>query len=203
MKVKNWIHREPITIERTALLQDAVKLMKKHAIRHLPVVDEGDLIGFVTESDLRQFSFPSMVEDIPVHQVMVTKPITIEASQGIEEAARLINDNKIGGLPVLDKGRLVGVITTSDLLSAFIEVMGMLNSSIRLDVLVDEDRGGIDEVMRIIKANGCVVENFATETVSGRKKAYSFRLDSHDRDEVEPAVKALEKAGYKVLSVMD
>ena len=71
MKVKNWIHREPIIIKRTVLLQEAVKLMKQYDIRHLPVVEDGELIGFVTESDLRQFSFPSMVENIPVHQVMV------------------------------------------------------------------------------------------------------------------------------------
>ena len=137
MKVKNWIKREPVTIHRTAMLQDALELMKKHSIRHLPVVDDGQLVGFITESDIRQFFFPSMVEDIPVHQVMVINPITINANASIEMAARLIHDYKIGGLPVLDKKKLVGVITASDLLSAFIDVMGLLKASARLDVLVD------------------------------------------------------------------
>ncbi len=201
MKVKNWIHKQPIIITRTALLQDAVQLMKQHNIRHLPVVDDdGELVGFVTESDLRQFSFPSMVEDIPVHQVMVTNPRTIEANASIEEAARIIHDKKIGGLPVMDNGRLVGVITASDLLSAFIEVMGLLKSTSRLDVLVSEEHGGIDQVTAIIKSHGCDIVNVATDGKEGKKKLYYFRLEHCD---VDPLVKALEAAGHQVLSVME
>jgi len=199
MKVKNWIKREPVTIQRTARLQEALDLMKKHSIRHLPVVDDGQLVGFITESDIRQFFFPSMVEDIPVHQVMVLNPITINANASIEMAARLIHDYKIGGLPVLDKKKLVGVITASDLLSAFIDVMGLLKSSARLDILVDR-KEGVDEVTRIIKENGCEIISVATESHSSRQKVYYFRLEKAD---MEPVVKALEEAGYKVLSVMD
>ncbi|MEJ2688424.1 MAG: CBS domain-containing protein [Deltaproteobacteria bacterium] len=199
MKVKNWIKREPVTIHRTAKLQDALELMKKHSIRHLPVVDDGQLVGFITESDIRQFFFPSMVEDIPVHQVMVINPITINANASIEMAARLIHDYKIGGLPVLDKKKLVGVITASDLLSAFIDVMGLLKSSARLDVLVDR-KDGVEEVTRIIKEHGCEIISVATESHSSRQKVYYFRLEKTD---LEPVVRALEEAGYKVLSVMD
>jgi acetoin utilization protein AcuB len=199
MKVKNWIKREPVTIQRTARLQEALDLMKKHSIRHLPVVDDGQLVGFITESDIRQFFFPSMVEDIPVHQVMVLNPITINANASIEMAARLIHDYKIGGLPVLDKKKLVGVITASDLLSAFIDVMGLLKSSARLDILVDR-KEGVDEVTRIIKEHGCEIISVATESHSSRQKVYYFRLEKAD---LEPVVKALEEAGYKVLSVMD
>jgi len=199
MKVKNWIKREPVTINRSARLQDALELMKKHSIRHLPVVDDGQLVGFITESDIRQFFFPSMVEDIPVHSVMVLNPITINANASIEMAARLIHDYKIGGLPVLDKKKLVGVITASDLLSAFIDVMGLLKSSARLDVLVDR-KEGVEEVTRIIKEHGCEIISVATESHSSRQKVYYFRLEKADLD---PVVKALEAAGYKVLSVMD
>ena len=199
MKVKNWIKREPVTIHRAAKLQDALELMKKHSIRHLPVVDDAQLVGFITESDIRQFFFPSMVEDIPVHQVMVLNPITINANASIEMAARLIHDYKIGGLPVLDKKKLVGVITASDLLSAFIDVMGLLKASARLDVLVDR-KDGVEEVTRIIKEHGCEIISVATESHSSRQKVYYFRLEKVD---LEPVVQALEEAGYKVLSVMD
>ena len=201
MKVKNWIHKQPITVNRMALLQEAVQLMKQHHIRHLPVVDDdGDLVGFVTESDLRQFSFPSMVEEIPIHQVMVTNPRTIDANAGIEEAAKVIHDRKIGGLPVMDNGRLVGVITASDLLSAFIEVMGLLKSTTRIDVLVNEEKGGLEGVTKIIKANDCDIVNVAMDSAEGKKKVYYFRLEHCD---AEPLVKELEAAGHQVLSVME
>lgn len=201
MKVKSWIHRHPITINRTALLQDAVQLMKSHNIRHLPVVDDdGELVGFVTESDLRQFSFPSMIEEIPVHQVMMTNPRTIDANASIEEAARLIHDKKIGGLPVMENGALVGVITASDLLSAFIEVMGLLKSTTRIDVLVSEDHGGIELVTKIIKSHNCEIVNVATDSKEGKKKVYYFRLE---HCEAKILVSDLEAAGHQVLSVME
>ncbi|MBU0729593.1 MAG: CBS and ACT domain-containing protein [Proteobacteria bacterium] len=200
MKVKNWIRKDPVSIERTALLQDAVQLMKKHSIRHLPVVDDGQLVGFITESDLRQFFFPSMIEDIPVHQVMVTDPITINVNSSIETAARLIHDYKIGGLPVLDGNELVGVITASDLLSAFIEVMGILKSSSRLDVIVSDASVGIEDVTKIIKAHDCEIVSIATDSRSKKKKVYYFRMEKCD---LGPIVRSLEEAGHQVVSVMD
>lgn len=201
MKVKNWVHKQPIIVNRLALLQEAVQLMKQNNIRHLPVVDDdGELVGFVTESDLRQFSFPSMIEAIPVHQVMVTNPRTIDANASIEEAAKIIHDKKIGGLPVMDGGRLVGVITASDLLSAFIEVMGLLKSTTRIDVLVSEEHGGVEMVTKIIKSHDCDIVNVATDNKEGKKKVYYFRLENC---EAELLVTDLEAAGHKVLSVME
>lgn len=191
---------EPVTIDRQALLQDAAALMQEYGIRHLPVVDEDEnMIGFITESDLRHFSFPSMVEDIPVHQVMVLNPITINPNASIETAARLIHDYKIGGLPVLDKKKLVGIITLSDILAAFIEVMGLLKKSTRIDVIVNK-KGGVEDVTRIIKENKGEIVSVAQESQSSRRKVHYFRLDKCD---VEPIVKALEKNGHKVISVME
>jgi len=199
MKIKNWMQTEPITIGRTALLQDASKLMKDHGIRHLPVVEDDNLVGFITESDLRQFSFPSMIEDIPVHQVMVLNPITINPHTSIESAARLIHDYKIGGLPVLDKKKLVGIITLQDILEAFIEVMGLLKTSTRIDIIVDK-KSGVDDVTRIIKEHGAEIVSVAQESQSSRRKVHYFRLEKCN---VEPIIKTLEEAGHKVVSVMD
>ncbi len=200
MKIKNWMQSEPVTIDRQALLQDASTLMNEHGIRHLPVVDDQEsLIGFITESDLRHFSFPAMVEDIPVHQVMVINPITINPNASIETAARLIHDYKIGGLPVLDKKRLVGIITLSDILAAFIEVMGLLKQSTRLDVIVSK-KGGVEDVTRIIKENKGEIVSVAQESQSSRRKVHYFRLEKCDP---APIVAALEKNGHKVVSVME
>jgi acetoin utilization protein AcuB len=199
MKVKNWMKTDPVTIERSALLQEAAELMEEHAIRHLPVVEDDQLVGFITQTDLRQYFFPSMVQKIPVHEVMVVNPITVDVNSSIEKAARLIHDFKIGGLPVMDKHKLVGVITSSDIVSGFIEVMGLLRTSIRLDVIVDKD-GGVDDVTRIINQHGIEILSVATESQPSRRKVYYFRLG---RGEIDPVVKNLEAAGHKVLSVMD
>lgn len=199
MKVKNWIRKNPITVERSTLLQEANQLMKKHNIRHLPVMEDSELVGFITESDLRQFSFPSMVEEIPVHQVMLTNPLKIDANASIETAAKIMHDSKIGGLPVLEGGKLIGVITASDCLSAFIEVMGLLKSTTRIDVKINEEKGSIDVVTKIINDCGCDIINVAMDSQS-KKKIYYFRLENCDSELV---VNALKKAGHEVLSVME
>lgn len=199
MKVKNWMKADPVTIERTKLIQEADELMKEHSIRHLPVVDGDQLVGFITQTDLRQYFFPSMVEDIPVHDIMTVNPITINANSSIDQAARLIHDYKIGGLPVMDKKMLVGVITASDIVSGFIEVMGLLQSSTRLDVVADKE-GGVEDITRIVKENDIEIFSVATESQPSRRKVYYFRLGKGD---IDPVVEALEAAGHKVLSVMD
>ena len=199
MKVKNWMKADPVTIGRTMLIQQAAELMKKHSIRHLPVVEGDQLEGFITQTDLRQYFFPSMVEEIPVHDVMAVKPITIDVNSSIDQAARMIHDYKIGGLPVMDGKKLVGVITSSDIVSGFIEVMGLLQSSTRLDVIVDQD-GGVEDVTRIIKEKDIEIFSVATESQSSKRKVYYFRLG---KGEIEPVVRALEVAGHKVVSVME
>ncbi len=201
MKIKSWMCPSPVTISPEALLQDAQKLMKDNDFRHLPVVDEDDhMVGFITESDLREFSFPALVDDIPVHQVMVINPITINLNSSIETAAKLIHDYKIGGLPVLDKKKLVGIITLSDLLAAFIELMGLFKSSTRLDVIVSK-KGGVEDVTKIIKKFKVDIVSVALESHTSRRKVHYFRLDKCDN--VDPIIKALEKAGHKVISVME
>jgi len=199
MKVKNWMKSNPVTIAKTALLQDAAQLMTANGIRHLPVMEGEHFVGFITESDLRQFSFPSMVEEIPVGKVMVLNPITINANASIETAAKLFHDFKIGGMPVLEKKKLIGILTTSDLLNAFIEVMGLLKASARIDVIINK-KGGINEVTRIIREHDCEILSVATETHSSRRKVHYFRVDKCD---LEPVAEALTKAGHKVLSIME
>ncbi len=199
MRVKSIMQKKLVTTGKDILLQEAGMLMKKHSIRHLPVVEAGQMIGFITESDLRQYSFPSKEKDIYVHEVMVLNPITINVNASIENAARLIHDYKIGGLPVLDKKKLVGIVTAVDLLSAFIDMMGLLKASSRLDVLVAKG-SGVEDVTRIIKEHDCEIISVATENHSSRKKLYCFRVEKGD---MEGVVAALQEAGHKVVAVVD
>lgn len=199
MKVKHCMQRDVVTIGRSALLQEASQLMKKHVIRHLPVMEDENMAGLITDTHLRRYTYSSLEKDVYVHEVMILNPITINVNASIEKAARLIHDYKIGGLPVLDKKKLVGIITTTDLLTAFISVMGLLKASTRLDVLADKE-GGVEDVTRIIKEHGCEIISVSTEVHSSRRKLYCFRLEKCD---LEAVVARLEAAGHRVVSVLD
>lgn len=198
MDVKRWMVKNPVTITRDTGIQEAIGLMKEHSIRHLPVVENLKLIGLVTQGDLRQAIIPSMVEDIGLKDIMITNPIVIPPDASIDTAAKLIFKHKIGGLPVVTKGnRLVGIITVSDILSAFIHIMGILKSSSRVDVMLNERPDAFEEVSGIIKEHDGKIISVGILPRRGVRKIYSFRLGKCN---VPPIVQALEEKGHKVIS---
>jgi len=126
--VRDWMTPHPITIDPKTVLPDAHRLMQDSHIRRLPVVDHGNLVGIVTLGDIREAE-PSQVTTLSIYEIhyllsklsvehiMTRNPITIAPEQTIQEAARLMLENKIGGLPVVESktGKLVGIITESDI----------------------------------------------------------------------------------------
>ena len=138
MSVERHMTKPVITIKPDTSIQDAVLLMKEHSIRHLPVVRGDTFVGLITQSDLRGLIIPSMYGEIDIKDVMITDPIIVCSSDSIDTAATLIYENKIGALPVIDGNTLVGIITTTDIVAAFIEMMGVLKKSARLDILLKE-----------------------------------------------------------------
>src|SRR4030065_2900766 len=102
-----------------------------------------------------------MLEEIKVGDVMVQAPISVTPDTEVEEAARLIHEHKIGGMPVMEGDKLVGVITMLDLISAFITMLGLLKSSSRLALLLPNRSAALDAAARIIKAAGGQVLNGA------------------------------------------
>ena len=117
MLVARRMSRNPVAISPDASIQEAIKLMKKHSIRHLPVVSkEEHLVGWVTDTVLRGVLIASMIEELNIGDVMIADPVTVSATDFLEQAALLITKHKIGGMPVLEDGKLVGVITVVDIL---------------------------------------------------------------------------------------
>jgi acetoin utilization protein AcuB len=190
-----------ITIHPGKTVTDALNVMKQNSIRHLPVVDGHKFVGFVSEFDLREVRLLPMSEDIRVQDVMIKNPVTIGPEDSLEDAARLIFNHKIGGLPVLEHGKLVGVITSKDILAAFIEIMGVLESSSRLDVVLGDKAEAFEEVSRIIKENGGNIISVGTTTHADKsgKKVYFYRLEKCDIDSIAAAIK---KRHYEIVSVM-
>ncbi len=196
MRVEKWMIKDIVTVGKETDIKEAIRLMKKNSIRHLPVVEDDHFLGFVTEGDLRQLVIPSILEKIKVKDVMISDPITISAQADIETAAKLVYHYKIGGLPVVEKGKLLGILTVTDILRAFIEMMGILTADSRLDVIIGDFPTSFEEVYNIIHKNNVKIISLGI-TSDEDETIYSFRLQ---KCKLEPVVAALKKRGYKVVS---
>jgi acetoin utilization protein AcuB len=190
--------RNPIAISPEASIQEAIELMKEHSIRHLPVVDgEERLVGWVTDTDLRGVFIASMIEELTVGDVMIADPITVSSTDVLEQAALLITKHKIGGMPVLEDGKLVGIITVVDILQAFVDIMGVLGSSSRLDVRLGDSRDAFQQVSRIIREHDGEIISVGILSQESPERIYSFRIEKCD---TEPLRQALEEQGHRVVS---
>jgi acetoin utilization protein AcuB len=134
--------RRVITVGPDTDLAAAAKLMRARKIRHLPVVDTGRrLVGIVTARDLRQALFAPAVQDRPedmlkvlnglvVRDVMTRGVVSVRVTTPIREAARLMHERKLGALPVVERDRLVGILTETDVLDAFQRLLGTATTSV-------------------------------------------------------------------------
>ena len=201
MKVKNWMSRDVVTISPEATLQDAIGLMKKHSIRHIPVVEDGELVGWVSEGDIRGAYLASLIEDIRVRDVMIKEPITIGPEADLEEAAEVLYRHGIGGIPVVEGRQVVGVVTVTDIMAAFIQIMGILKESCRLDVILGGKPKAFEHVSQIIRRHGGEIISVGISGPEDKsKRVYFLRLTKCD---VRSIAQEVERAGYKVVSVIE
>jgi len=144
----------PVTVHEDTSMHEALRLMRERKVRRLPVLDTaGKLVGMVSEKDLlyaspspatslSTFEINYLIAQIKVAQLMSKTLITVGEDTPLEEAARIMVDNKVGGLPVLDTaGNLVGIITETDLFRIFLELLGARERGLRLTLLVPDKRG--------------------------------------------------------------
>lgn len=199
MLVGQIMSQKIITISPDKRVGQALKLMQKHQIRHVPVIEHDRMVGWITSRDLREVLLASMLEEIKVGDVMVQAPISVTPDTEVEEAARLIHEHKIGGMPVMEGDKLVGVITMTDLISAFITMLGLLKSSSRLDLLLPNRSEDLDAAARLIKKAGGKVINVALGPIQGDKRPYYFRLEKVG---LQPIVNTLKQQGYEVLDTI-
>ncbi len=134
MRVADWMHKNPITVDADAGISEAWRLMRRNRIRHLPVRDKGKLVGILTDRDLR-LAYPSRASSLEPHErlelwghvrvweVMTRVLVTAAPEMELEEAVQLLLRFKIGGLPVVRYGKLVGMLTKTDLLRALADYL--------------------------------------------------------------------------------
>ena len=121
MQVTNWMTPNPVCIGPRETLAKAGALMAAGGFRQLPVVDSGALIGIVTDRDLRHHT--GYLESTLVDAAMTSCPVVISPADSVEVAAKLMIQHKIGAVPVVEHGRTVGIVSTSDLLKALLNVI--------------------------------------------------------------------------------
>jgi len=153
MFVRQFMTSQVFTVGPEEAIADTMALMREKNIHKLPVMDKGKLVGFVTDGDLREvspspattlsiFELNYLIAKTPIREVAVKKVMTCNPDTTIEDAALLMREHKIGGLPVLDEGKLVGIITATDMLDAFLDIMGFRSPGQRV-VIVTKDQSGV------------------------------------------------------------
>jgi acetoin utilization protein AcuB len=158
------------------------------------------MAGFLTLADLKQGLIPSMLGDVSLDDLMIKNPITVSPDDDIEFAAKLIYNHKIGGMPVVKAGRLVGIVTATDMLRTFIDMMGILSTTSRIDVVLKEQPAAFKKAMQIINDNGGDIISVSMTPRQKGKRVYYFRLSACKTNVIK---KALEKERFKVLAAMD
>ena len=166
MLVENWMSKDVVTVDVNDSMQDATRLLKKHNIRGLPVIENGKLVGIVTDRDLKRASASDattleihellyLISKIKVKEVMTKDPITIPLDYTVDEAAEVLLENKLSGAPVVDdKGQLTGIITQTDIFRVLVSLTGVKKPGIQFAFQLRDYPGSIKKVADIIRKYG-------------------------------------------------
>lgn len=165
MFVGERMSRPVISVSPEEPINEVLAMFREEHIRRAPVIKDGKLVGIVSERDLLNASPSSvttlsvwemnyLISKVTVKNVMTKKVITVDKDIPIEEAARIMADKKIGGLPVVSAGRVVGMITETDLFKIFLELMGARQKAIRVTATIEEKPGELAKLTQAIASNG-------------------------------------------------
>jgi acetoin utilization protein AcuB len=198
MLVRDRMTANPTTVRPGSDPMAAQTLLRYAKFGRLPVVDEnGQLVGIVTASDLELFfstaPSPGVVKrQFRVDQVMTTPVVTVSPDYPLEEAAQLMLKHNISGLPVVEEGRLVGIITKSDIFAQLVEALGGETSSLRITVQVPDRPGQLARVASQIAALNCNICSLLTAR-AGDRVSLTMRLQGADREAIVQAIQDLPK----------
>ena len=198
MLVSNRMTKDPITVTPDDFLINAKEKMEYGKFHRLPVMSDGRLVGIITDRDLR--AHVGYLAKTKVNGAMTEKTLTVKPSATLEEAARLFLKHQIGGLPVLENGHLVGIITTSDVMKAFLDAMGASEpASARIDFILEGEEHGLMEASRIVARESSVISGVGTYREKfGENPVCYLRILGGD---TERLAKALRAAGFDILGV--
>ncbi|HYB90508.1 MAG TPA: CBS domain-containing protein [Candidatus Binataceae bacterium] len=198
MIVRQLMTKEPFTVAPTDTLERAKSIMEAGRFRRIPVVAGTQIVGIISERDIRQHA--GHLAHTLVDAAMTQAVVTVTPSTTIEKAANLLLDRKVGGLPVVDDGRLVGIVTTTDIIRAFVKMLGIAEEGVsRIDLNLAGEMGETAEVIGLIGPDVGAVLGVGTYRADwdGSQVCY-IRIRSGAARRVADI---LTENGYKVLAV--
>lgn len=212
MFVKLWMQKDLITVRPDETIANASALMDEHQIRRIPVTDtDNRLLGIISREDLKK-ALPSAVDAsfdetgralanlVNVDTFMTRTPITVNPQDTLEEVAIIMRKRKVGGIPVTEKGCLVGIITESDLFDALVEVLGGKNKDTRIELSINHDHATIYKIFDVLATHDTPINNIVIcNNYSAQSKIMTLRIDS---DQTQTIVDALWDIGCKVTSII-
>ena len=215
MLVKNWMHKIVITVDVKDSMHDAIKRLKEHDIRMLPVMKKNKLVGVVTDRDLKRAGASDattlemhelfyLLSKIKVEEVMTGDPVTVPFDYTVEEAAEVFLKNKISGAPVVDKeGELVGTITQTDVFRLLISVTGVGRRGFQFAFQLEDRPGSIKVADIIRKFGGRMTSILSTyeHVPKGYRNVY-IRMYGLDRDKL-PEIKEAFQGTATLLYMVD
>lgn len=210
MFVANCMTKNPITIAPDVGIDEAAKIMDKGHFRRLPVVEHGKLVGFFTNRDLLRaspsaattldrFEMRTLLSKIKVADVMQKNVITVTDTTTIEEAALAMAREKIGGMPVLSEvGKVVGIISSTDIFRAFVTVMGLDSGKTRLTIAVADRKGVLRDIATVLADLDINIDSMVTIPQPSGTYDIIIRADIAD---VETVKERLAAKGFTVSHV--
>lgn len=210
MLVRDRMSRHPITVKPDVPIHEALQIMRREKIRRLPVLDEnGRLVGIVAEKDLL-YASPSSAKALNVYElqyllakltvgeVMTRNVITVTEFTPLEEAARIMVDNKIGALPVMRGDQLVGIITETDIFKVFLELLGAREKGLRLTLLVPEAKGVLASLTgTIAELGGNIIALGTFQGEDPTNRIVTIKVEDVNKDKLLNAIRS------QILEVLD
>jgi len=210
MLVGERMTRNPVTILETASIDDGIHLMRERRVRRLPVLDSsGKMVGIVSDKDLLHaapspatslsvYELHYLLARLTIKQVMSSPVISVTADTPIEEAAAVMADHKIGGLPVVEGGALVGIITETDIFKILVELLGARQPGLRVTLAVRDAKGTLANITQALAAQGAnVISLVAYEGVGEFDSRITIKLGDVDAETVRRVLTDLK------LSIVD
>ena len=208
--VKDSMTREVVTISPEDAAKTALALCRERRIRHLPVLESGELVGIASDRDFRDAAPPlgdpgraAALAEIRVGEVMAREVVTVASDDPIEQAANTMRERRIGSLPVLESGELVGIVTASNVMDALVYLVGAHEPGSRMEISLPDRPGSLAGAAGVFGMCGINIVSAAmgatrepTDGGTIRERTVVFRVDTIDTYE---AVGYLEEAGYTVL----